>query len=479
MSALSATNGTPTKIGIVGYYGVGNLGDETVVAILINRIRAHYPHAEVVGISLNPEDTQRRHGIKALPMIWRREGGRASAPHVHAEISFRRRLYGRLKKLLMPWPFVFRPLKAAKDFCCRLPHDLPFLRRTFSRLKGFEMLVVPGSGPLTDWWGGAFTHPYFFWSWAFLARLRGVKVIVLSIGSERLTTRLGKRFCKSFLSMAQYRSFRDRSSRDAMKVLGVKDDDPVFPDQGFALDEVLGSAAPEECNHQYEDARSGLIIAVSPLGQASYVPDDGDDSVHKRYIERLSAVCVWLLTMGYRIAFCPTDCVQDTPFVEEIIAYIKTALPGVDLSGQILNDPILTTADLVKRIQMCDMMIASRFHGIVLSFALQKPVLALSYGKKMSDLMIACGQGAYHRDLDKAEVAEVIQMFKALEHNRRSIAQHLGAVVSDYKCMLDKQYRHVFGTVPAQQREGRGPDGDWMPLRELRLHEAMAGAGSR
>ena len=58
--------------------------------------------------------------------------------------------------------------------------------------------------------------------------MTGTKVIALSIGSERLNTRLGKSFCKWALSMAHCRSFRDRYSRDTMEALGLKGDNPVF-----------------------------------------------------------------------------------------------------------------------------------------------------------------------------------------------------------------------------------------------------------
>ncbi len=59
--------------------------------------------------------------------------------------------------------------------------------------------------------------------------MTGTKVIALSIGSERLNTRLGKSFCKWAMSMAHYGSFRDRYSRDTMEALGLKGDNPVFP----------------------------------------------------------------------------------------------------------------------------------------------------------------------------------------------------------------------------------------------------------
>jgi colanic acid/amylovoran biosynthesis protein len=94
--------------------------------------------------------------------------------------------------------------------------------------------------------------------------------------------------------------------------------------------------------------------------------------------------------------------------------------------------------------EMCDLVIASRFHAVVLPFALQKPVLAISYQRKVCDLMADCGQASYHRELDKTDLAGLIELFRALERRRESISQHLGVVVSKYRSRLDEQYEDVF-----------------------------------
>ena len=145
----------------------GNLGDETVVAILIHKIREHYPDAEIVGFSLNPEDTERRHGIKAFPIRLQSELSRRRRPPRVSRVDVKPNLFIRLKQLLKKFPIIFKPLKCLKNCLCDLPWavlgELSFLRRSFHRLRGFDILVVPGSGPLTDWWdAGPWEHPYSF-----------------------------------------------------------------------------------------------------------------------------------------------------------------------------------------------------------------------------------------------------------------------------------------------------------------------------
>ena len=60
-------------------------------------------------------------------------------------------------------------------------------------------------------------------------------------------------------------------------------------------------------------------------------------------------------------------------------------------------------------------MIASRFHAIVLPFALQKPVLAISYGRKMGDLMSQCGQADFHFPMNEADLEHMKRAFQVLE----------------------------------------------------------------
>ena len=58
----------PPRVAILGHVGKANLGDEAIIASVIQNIRDRIPQAEIFGITLDPEDTHARHGIRSFPL---------------------------------------------------------------------------------------------------------------------------------------------------------------------------------------------------------------------------------------------------------------------------------------------------------------------------------------------------------------------------------------------------------------------------
>jgi hypothetical protein len=207
--------------------------------------------------------------------------------------------------------------------------------------------------------------------------------------------------------------------------------------------DVFGIDSTASTKMEADGAGQGLVIGVCPIRKGHCVDLGEDDSSYQRYRKIFGAFLACLIRKGYRLAFCHTD-ITDLPLMYELVDDITRACPGTDVPRRIMQDPIVSTEDLIARIESCDMIVASRFHGVVLPMALQKPVLALSaYGRKIGDVMSQLGQAAYYLEARKADVGHLIKVFQALEQNRHSIAQHLEAVAPDLRSALNKQYDEV------------------------------------
>src|SRR6266404_6086925 len=64
---------TAKKIGLLHHMSGSNLGDGGSFDAVRKNIKRRWPDAVLFGFSMNPEDTQRRHGIPSYPIrqqIW-------------------------------------------------------------------------------------------------------------------------------------------------------------------------------------------------------------------------------------------------------------------------------------------------------------------------------------------------------------------------------------------------------------------------
>src|SRR6267143_2163418 len=91
-----------------------------------------------------------------------------------------------------------------------------------------------------------------------------------------------------------------------------------------------------------------------------------------------------------------------------------------------------------------DLVVASRFHGVVISFLLNKPVLALSHHPKVDSLMRDMGQSDFLLDIGTFDSKTVASRIVALESRSHLIKQQIRFNVATCRRKLESQYRDVF-----------------------------------
>jgi hypothetical protein len=55
-------------MGLLGPFGLGNLGDASTQDVMIFNIRKRFPEAQIYGFSIDPADTEKRHRIPSFPI---------------------------------------------------------------------------------------------------------------------------------------------------------------------------------------------------------------------------------------------------------------------------------------------------------------------------------------------------------------------------------------------------------------------------
>ena len=181
-----------TKIGLLHHVGGGNLGDDATLEAVAGNIKRRWPNAEVIAFSMNPADTETRHGIRSHPV--RRQGWSIGHKLAGNEATFK----ASMKALMRKYRPLFYLLKAASAVV-RLPgegyRELFFLRSSRNHIKFLDLLIISGGGQLTEK-DGPWGFPYTIFKWVVLARSAGVSCIFLNVGAGPLESAVKQVFCE-------------------------------------------------------------------------------------------------------------------------------------------------------------------------------------------------------------------------------------------------------------------------------------------
>jgi polysaccharide pyruvyl transferase WcaK-like protein len=425
----------PSIIALMGPYGFGNLGDAAIQQAMSAAIRRRLPQAKIVGISLNPADTAARHGITAYSIghmancSWELQGRMGEFLQ-----CIQMRLYSHPSGWLR---------RLARLFLAPLVETFGILQ-SYGRMKDWTAVFASGGGQLDDDWGGAWHHPYSMWLWGRLCRASRVRYRFVSVGAGPLNARQSERFACGALASADYRSFRDERSRQFMAERGFFRDDPIYPDLAHSLPVADYLAGPRREFPSPEF--TGRIVGLGPM--AYYDPrvwPYKDQSVYMDYLQKLVEFSAWLVGRGYRILLFPGEAVHDRDVIQD---FLQLAAARRLRLGEELCAPLIESVDeLMHNLAGVDLVVASRFHGVLLPMLLDKPILSTSYHPKVDELMKDTGQADYCLSIASFSVAELQERFTRLETNREIVSTQIHRRIEEYRQALEEQYDHIFNDL--------------------------------
>lgn len=423
----------PKRIGLLGHIGTRNLGDEAILASVIQNIRLRRPGAEIVGFTANPEDTFQRHGLRSFPIRQPDKSSGRSSPS-EAQPASTGRLKNRLKKIPVVYPLL-KKIQRTQQSLLSLLAELKFLAQSYRRLKGVDLLIIMGSQQLNDYFGGPWGFPYTLFKWCGLAKLVGARIAILSVGAGPINTALGRFFVKRVLSLVDYRSYRDQISSDFVEKMGVRGENPVVPDLVYSL--------RIEPTYSRNGRGPRPVVAVNPVPffDGRYWPEHCSET-YRCYLEKMAVFVQWLIENHYKIVFFPTQLRADPRVIEDLRAMLDER--GALDSQQILSpQPIQSLGDLLSTLAGADIVVATRYHGVVLSYLLNKPVLGIAYHKKTEDLMRKIGQSKYALDIQRMDPEVMRERFITLEKEAVAVRQEIDRRLTGLREAVDEQYDRV------------------------------------
>ena len=430
------------RIAIMGHVGNGNLGDEAIIAAVIARLRQRDPGVDLVAFTSNPRDTVSRHGIAAFPIRLRseqsdRETEAAGAEAWGAGVAGRVRRVRWLKALLRPPVLVAR---RAATIAANVLFDV----RSYRRLRGGRLLVFAGSGQLNDDIDGPFGYPLTVLRWTVLGRLRGAAVCVASIGAGPVDTTLGRLFLRSALRLMALRSFRDPSSLAAARGLGAPEPNVLVRDLAFSHPRLSVIAPPA-------GRSQALCMGVNPLslyGGANW--QLRDLSPYRRYISAHAELTVGMVRRGWRVVLFPTQLTMDPEPIQDVLARVIDTAPDAAAVVETATG-IAAESDLIGVLEGFDLVVATRYHGVLLALASGIPTVAVAYHPKTRDLMEHIGLGAWCLELEgltgEALLERVDSLTARLSEARADLAARRGSDLEDLLVQYDRLLR-LAGAVP-------------------------------
>ncbi len=416
----------PKTIGLLDHMGGGNLGDDTTQTAVIDSIRSRWPDAVVYGFSMNPRDTEARHGIPAYPIRRKTWDNPERAPAVGnaAERTQRPRP---LTRLLQTLAAAARKPKAIFG-------ELGFLLRSYRIIRFIDIFVISGGGQLLDSWGGTWDYPYTICKWVLLAKLAGAKCYFVNVGAGPLRRPLSRFFIRHALRLADYVSFRDADSQALARSIGFRGKSEVCADCVYALQvpPIHAQARPNE-----------QTVGLSPMAYCDprrYWLKNQD--AYESFVRKLVAFAS-SLGKHYRLVLFSTDIWFDAQTLEKVDMALRDTT-DVESMRPSVRRAIDSVHTLLAEMAGMDFIVTCRFHGVIFAHLMNIPVIALSHHPKVTTLMADLGLAEYCLNIDNFDSGELLATFNRMVADKERVKVRLAEKATLYRDELKRQFDQLF-----------------------------------
>lgn len=398
-------------VSFFGHFGSGNVGNESTLLAILYHLRSLLPEASFRCICTGPATAARIHNITAVPIR---------------------------RPLIDDWRPRSRVARWFRSLFIGIPNELYGWIEAFKTLKGAGALIIPGTGLLTDAYGRLEWGPYFLFKWLVVAKLRGCKVLFVSVGAGPLYGRLSKLLVKASLTLADFRSYRDVSSMLYLKSLGfVRKQDKIYPDLAFSL---------PFASHRSRKNTARTVVGLGLMTYAGkYSVENPSMTTYRNYLNNLVSFVQWLLENEYEVKLLTID-VTDRPTADEFKRLLKERLVTYD-PARIVDVAVSSVEGLVSQFAETDLVVATRFHNVLLALLCDKPVISISFHHKCSSLMSQMELSEYSQDIKDLSVDKLIEQLCQLQQNADCVKRIIREKVAACRHALDEQYRIIFRDI--------------------------------
>lgn len=409
--ALTTMAAAP-RIGLLGPYGSGNLGDAAIQDAVLANLRARVPAARFLAICPHPADATARHGIDAV---------RLRAPP---------------------------PVPPPSNRVAALPHQLGswtrHARASSAELAALDLLVISGGGQLDDHWGGPFGHPLMLRLWTAGARRHGVPVAFCSVGADMVQSALTCAFLGGALTRAAYVSAReDDSARFIRSITGLTTVLTVH-DLAFSLPIDPATREPPPLAAGAPTVGIGLVSrsAVAAATTQAYAA----------YVEDVASAGASLTRQGFRVLIFESQPRMDAVVAGKVAARIRALDPGANIE----HATPANVGELLRVLSRTHVVLASRLHSLLLAAVLHRPIVALSPAPKVQRLMRDLGLRDRCLPIFGTPRARLLATIAGTLDDRAGVSAAIAARTRTWEGELARQYDVLVELLERRQSREAG-----------------------
>jgi polysaccharide pyruvyl transferase WcaK-like protein len=399
-------------VALFGHFGTDNFGNESTLKAILYHLHRVFPAAAVTCVCSDPEAAVKTHNIAAVPISG-----------IVAE------------RLILSNP----PGRLARKVCIGMPSELYRWLKAFMVLRDKDMLIVPGTGLLTDAYGLSRWGPYNVFKWSLIAKLCCCKLAFVSVGVGPIYSGLGKWLVKSALWLADFRSYRDEASLQYVRRIGFAvNTDRVYPDLVFSLPKAIIPSDTKRAPRR--------VVGVGLMEYAGkYSTEKPNNAVYRAYLDALVIFVRWLLDHDYDVRLLVGD-LRDVAVTQEF-KFLLAECPWMEDEGRVIDEPPVSVEQLLSQLATTDIVVATRFHNVLLALLLNKPVIAISFHHKCVSLMSQMGLSEYCQDINHLDAGRLIEQFCDSEKNRDKLRVLINHRMEACRTALDEQYNCIFSSM--------------------------------
>lgn len=326
-----------------GWYGSGNIGDDSILIGLRRVLMQVMPGSEVVAISSDPAQTIRVCGVEAIPLL--------------------------------------SPLG-------RLRRGGASLNAYYETFRGADACIVGGGTPVYDYGYASRLFHFRF------PKALGKRLFCFGIGVKPIRSRVGVRLTRGLLRQVDLISIRDCPSRDELVRIGVNRQMSVTGDSALFL-------APES----YEVGLSKLavcgvdterpMVAICPRALSTNHRMHYHEPISGGAISRIrnavARVADHLSGLGYEVVFIPMhrdprdDDLEEIRKITGLMRSRAARVVGADL----------TPGESMAVLGCMTLVFGLRLHSLILAASQGVPVVGVDYDRKIRGFMELAGVGDF------------------------------------------------------------------------------------